>query len=947
MTMSLKNSLAIVLLCLFAASAAFGQSVAPELNITLGEQRVRFAPTRSFQEMRLEVVNSVGEVVFTHTTTEAEFDWNLRAANSESLAPGLYRYALTLKFGEDQTRQHAGHFIVEKGQDQIWLTASDGTEVSGTALNAARSGGRSIAGLAGTEDKSVKRDVSGREIVDEKGNKLTDSAKAVKQEKAALLGTQNIVAKFGPGGAADTDSIIFDNGTNVGIGTTSPNAKLSVNANPGLPPSEVGIIGYFANANESNTFLTADSYGNANVHSDFLFRRARGTMAVPLPVQADDIVGQIQMRGYAPGGFVPTARAGIRLTAAENWTTTAQGAFLAFMTNPIGSANINVERMRLTDAGNLGIGNPLPGARLDVLGDIRSSALRQELTASPNIINGFMGTGSGGATPGNRVTPGVAGASIGGGGFNGTLGSITGDNSNRVTDWFGTIGGGLGNRAGNDDGGLDNTSFATVGGGHSNTASGGYAMVGGGMSNTASVFYATVGGGKSNTASGLYATVGGGDRNTASAPYATVSGGSLNTASINFSTVGGGANNTASSYYATVPGGESNTASGQNSFAAGYRAKANHLGAFVWADSTNADFASTANGQFLIRAAGGVGIGVNNPSSPLTVAGDVKAISGVIRATDSVVTTSMFSAAGFLAGFVGTESNHNFVLRTNGLDRMIFDTAGNVGIGTPGLPTRGRLEVVGLGSNTTVGGYFMNSVGVAPFPSASLPFSVFADNGIAGSVFIAFSDARIKRIHGQSDAARDLAMLAGIKVTDYSYIDTVSKGTGRQKKVIAQQVEEVFPQAVTRSTDVVPDIYQKAAAKDGWVTLATNLKQGERVRLISADKEGVYEVLEAEPTRFRTAFVAKGDEVFVYGREVKDFRSVDYEAISMLNVSATQELHRLMGQKDAEIKALAARLTTLEAVKAENEALAERLTGLEQMLQQLTQQTPKSQTKQQ
>jgi hypothetical protein len=41
-------------------------------------------------------------------------------------------------------------------------------------------------------------------------------------------------------------------------------------------------------------------------------------------------------------------------------------------------------------------------------------------------------------------------------------------------------------------------------------------------------------------------------------------------------------------------------------FAAGYRAKANHTGAFVWADSQDADFASTANNQFNIRAAGGV-----------------------------------------------------------------------------------------------------------------------------------------------------------------------------------------------------------------------------------------------------------------------------------------------------------------------------------------------------
>ncbi len=231
MTTSLKICLATVALCLLAASAAFGQNVAPELNITLGEQRVKFAPTRSFQEMRLEVVNSVGEIVFTHLTTEAEFDWNLRAGNSEALVPGLYRYTLALKFGEDQTRQHTGHFIVEKGQDQVWLTASEGTEVSGTVLSASRSGGRSITGLGSKDDKSVKRDVSGREIVNEKGddqgNKLTGSTKAV---KAALLGTANMVAKFDATGlpANVMNSTITEVGGNVGIGITTPGSILEM-----------------------------------------------------------------------------------------------------------------------------------------------------------------------------------------------------------------------------------------------------------------------------------------------------------------------------------------------------------------------------------------------------------------------------------------------------------------------------------------------------------------------------------------------------------------------------------------------------------------------------------------------------------------------------------------------------------------------------------------------
>ena len=77
--------------CVLPAVSLYAQTVAPELNLTLGERRVRSAPTRSFQEMRLEVVNSLGESVFTHTTTEAAFDWNLRAGNGEALAPAQSR----------------------------------------------------------------------------------------------------------------------------------------------------------------------------------------------------------------------------------------------------------------------------------------------------------------------------------------------------------------------------------------------------------------------------------------------------------------------------------------------------------------------------------------------------------------------------------------------------------------------------------------------------------------------------------------------------------------------------------------------------------------------------------------------------------------------------------------------------------------------------------------
>jgi trimeric autotransporter adhesin len=140
----------------------------------------------------------------------------------------------------------------------------------------------------------------------------------------------------------------------------------------------------------------------------------------------------------------------------------------------------------------------------------------------------------------------------------------------------------------------------------SDANTGTYSAVGGGLDNTSSGQYATVAGGQSNTASSSLTTVGGGSTNAATGSGCTVGGGANNTASTGSSTVSGGTNNTASGLYSAVPGGEYNEATGSYSFAAGRRAKANHSGVFVWADSENSDFASLTSNCFIVRATNGV-----------------------------------------------------------------------------------------------------------------------------------------------------------------------------------------------------------------------------------------------------------------------------------------------------------------------------------------------------
>lgn len=325
-----------------------------------------------------------------------------------------------------------------------------------------------------------------------------------------------------------------------------------------------------------------------------------------------------------------------------------------------------------------------------------SRALRIEPNStSPNVIEGQSD---------NSVTVGAVAATIGGGGVSGF--------GNLVTDDYGTVGGGLANRAGDNAGTTSDHFAATVGGGSENTAGRGGSTVSGGIRNTASAQYTTVAGGIFDTASATYATVGGGTTNVAGNTAATVSGGvgnratggsaaigggSSNLASGNNATVGGGLSNQASGFWSTISGGSGNTTvgggayaaiiGGQNdtatgswsavlgglgnktldnySIAAGRRAKALHSGAFVWGDGTDADFASTAANQFLIRASN-VGIGLNNPTKKLEVAGSIK-----VGTNDTVFSSNL-------------SSNSPLNLQAPaGTSRMyINDVTGSVGIGT-------------------------------------------------------------------------------------------------------------------------------------------------------------------------------------------------------------------------------------------------------------------------
>jgi len=281
-----------------------------------------------------------------------------------------------------------------------------------------------------------------------------------------------------------------------------------------------------------------------------------------------------------------------------------------------------------------------------------------------NVIGRESWRSSIGAGYQNTIADESQGARIGGG-----FSNLINTNSD-----YATIGGGSGNSAGGDwttiSGGTANTNLAaaaTISGGTKNTvtALGLYSSIGGGSDNSMKVNYGTIGGGSGHTMENMGAagTIGGGWHNYVSGYISTVGGGQFNQALGSSSAIGGGAANQATGDYSTVPGGAANTAAGQSSFAAGRRAKANQAGTFVWADSVDADFASTRSNQFLIRASGGVGINTNNPTAALHIGG-TPGVDG-IRFPDGTLQTSAASAPSPAPSFYFSSGAGNNPATTN------------------------------------------------------------------------------------------------------------------------------------------------------------------------------------------------------------------------------------------------------------------------------------------
>ncbi len=384
---------------------------------------------------------------------------------------------------------------------------------------------------------------------------------------------------------------------------------------------------------------------------------------------------------------------------------------------------------------------------------------------------------------------------------------------------------------------------------------------------------------------------------------------------------------------------------------------------------SNLEFGVSGATRMFLAQNGKLGIDTPDPLGNLHVVGDFNTI--VASGNNprlNLVDTTLGTADVAPAWLIDNSADSFRISRqdnvfTPGFTHLRVNNNGTVGIGLPGLEATGTqvlatLHVGGpkvgmLASGPRSYFYGGSNLAVDSISGADQSSSILAESNIfTKSFFIALngtvttSDSRFKNVIGVSDSAKDLGLLNEIEITDYSYIDKQASGARVHKKVIAQQVEKVLPAAINKRTDFVPDVFAKAVkvephGKDSvLITMdkAHPLKTGDKVRLFdSGDRPVEAKVTAVDGTSFSVETAAdlrKG--AFVYGTEQHDVRAVDYEAIAMLNVSATQELSRQMNAKDAEIAALKAEVAGLKAanqklgdLSAEMEALKQAVAAMQ------------------
>ena len=146
-------------------------------------------------------------------------------------------------------------------------------------------------------------------------------------------------------------------------GNTTTNDKVGVGT--AAPAAELHVVSQTATINLRG--LVVDHYTNDGNAALLTARKARGTLANPLAVQNGDFIVNLFPMAYDGTQFINPSRIRFMVDGAVS----AGNVPTAFQIFTGSTSSGGTERVRVTSAGNVGIGTSAPAQRLHVVGNVR------------------------------------------------------------------------------------------------------------------------------------------------------------------------------------------------------------------------------------------------------------------------------------------------------------------------------------------------------------------------------------------------------------------------------------------------------------------------------------------------------------------------------------------------------------------------------------------------
>jgi hypothetical protein len=302
-----------------------------------------------------------------------------------------------------------------------------------------------------------------------------------------------------------------------------------------------------------------------------------------------------------------------------------------------------------------------------------------------------------------------------------------------------------------------------------------------------------------------------------------------------------------------------------------------------------------------------------NPSSNTLTAGTFSGNASTATSAGSATT----------AGDISKSSTSTFTV--GGAERMRITSTGYVGIGTTAPSYALHVYHIGLGY-ASVGGYrFDGGQNLVFTDTSSRPVTMgvqggwlACDNGV-----IMFSDQRIKTDIINVDIQSNLELFRKIRPVKHGYIDKLEYGNVHKYGFIAQEVQQLLPDAVIKGTQIIPSIYKTATVVNNVLLHfdkpIQDIKQfsiGTKLKCYDDKNEIVWVVIKAiiDTQNIEIEEKITNDRLFVYGHSVDDFLQLDHDTIYTVATAALQEVDR---QQQAD----KARIAELEAKVSEQQSL--------------------------